>query len=220
MAETREHLREDSDPLVMVGRVLAGQTHELTNVLAIVLELSGLLEDYAAPHAETTTGERLTSVAERLRRQAQRGQAMIADLNTLAHAVDHDLVCVDLDTLLSLAKRLVARFSRLKRVDVTWTVADGPFTVETDPYRMLHALIALGEGAVARATPDTAVAITARVDGPRLTAEARISSPLAEPSAHRSQVAPPVIGCDLRWRPDVEPPTFVLTLDSHPGGAP
>jgi hypothetical protein len=220
MTDATERRRGDDDPLVMVGRVLAGQTHELTNVLAIVQELSGLLEDYAAPQQGSRIGERLSSVAERLRRQAERGQRMVADLNALAHAVDHDHLAIDLGDLLPLAERLVARYARLKRIDIAWTPAVGIPSIAADPYRTLHAIVAAGEGAIARARPDTPVTVCARIDDGRLVVEARIPSPDDTISAHRSQVAPPALGCSLEWRPDTAPPTLLLTLDPFSGGAP
>lgn len=212
--------RPDDDPLVMCGRVLAGQTHELTNVLSIVLELSGLLEDHARPHEGTPTGDRLVSVAERLRRQAQRGQTMVKDLNRLAHAVDHDRATVDLAEVTGLAGRLIARFARLKRVELEWITTGSEGYLDTDPYRVLHALIALGEGAVARAEPDSAVAISVGLDGARLVALARVASPDPSTASHRPQVAPPASSCRIDWQADATPATLRMELEPRAGGDP
>lgn len=156
--------RPPTEPVTAVGRVLSGQTHELTNVLSIVIELGGLLDDLAAAQGEA--GERLRGLADRLRRQARRGQRMVADLNTVAHTIDAVVAEVDLGDLATLLGGLLERPARQSQIELSVAEAAGAWRGE--PLRALHATLAVAESAIARTAPGGRLHVELSVAGDAL----------------------------------------------------
>jgi len=107
---TTPHERE----VAFVGRITAGATHEFRNILAIVKESAGLIEDLVlvsgpggAPDRETV----LRAVA-RIEAQVGRGADLAGALNRLAHALEQPEEAVDLGREVEQAARLSERFVR------------------------------------------------------------------------------------------------------------
>ncbi|MEW6671644.1 MAG: hypothetical protein AB1427_08065 [Thermodesulfobacteriota bacterium] len=105
--------------IAFFGRITAGVTHELKNVLAIINESSGLMQDLMALAKETPAyHDRFQKALTSIRGQVQRGQNLIARLNQFAHTPDISVRAVD---LLEAAGHLVAlsqRFATLKNVSL------------------------------------------------------------------------------------------------------
>jgi C4-dicarboxylate-specific signal transduction histidine kinase len=82
-----------------IGKIMASATHELRNVLAIVKESAGLIEDIveASEQSGTPTAERLMRAVGRIRDQVKRGADLITSLNKFAHSLDHAEEEVDLN---------------------------------------------------------------------------------------------------------------------------
>ncbi len=80
--------------LGFLGRQTAGQTHELTNVLNIINELTGLVDDLVQVSASTgqVSPERIRESLQKIQTQIQRGEDLLRELNRLAHSVD-ELCC-------------------------------------------------------------------------------------------------------------------------------
>ncbi len=99
------------------GRIVAGTSHELTNVLNIAGELAGLQTDLlqGAAAGEPLDPGRLAQLADRVRQQADRGQALLRHLNRFAHSVDHRDAPYDLGEALESLVALTERFARLVR---------------------------------------------------------------------------------------------------------
>ena len=110
--ETRE--------VALIGRMIAGMTHEIKNVLAIIKESSGLLQDIlrlkkgkAVPKAE-----QIEKVASRIKAQVARGNEQLASLNWLAHSMSDRSSSVGVNELSSGVVNLMQRFARLKQVEL------------------------------------------------------------------------------------------------------
>ena len=74
------------------GYIVAGATHELRNVLAVIKEYSGLLEDIASggPQALADRHERIERALDSISGQLLRGQEHLGRLNRFAHCADED----------------------------------------------------------------------------------------------------------------------------------
>lgn len=201
--------RTGSDPLAVIGRILSGQTHELTNVLSIVLELGGLLEDIAQGVPEG--GARLSSLADRLRRQGARGQSMVSDLNALAHTLDHEHATVDLGRLAALVGALGERPARQRQVTIDVHAADSAAVWSGDPMEALQTVLASLHSALRRTAASGSVDLEVGVSGPRLVATAR-GGPLSEPEAGSEGGDRPG-----RW---IEAPTTAIVGDADDGDEP
>jgi C4-dicarboxylate-specific signal transduction histidine kinase len=103
--------------IAFFGRITAGVTHELKNVLAIVNESSGLMQDLMALSKETPAyHDRFTKALTSIKAQVQRGQSLIARLNQFAHAPDIAVRSIDLFETAGLVVALSQRYAALKNV--------------------------------------------------------------------------------------------------------
>lgn len=106
-----------------MGRVAAGLSHDLVNVLAIIQQSSGLLGDYLAlarKESVKTLGlrpqfkyhDKFADIIGQIRTQVQRGQDLCDDLSRLAHAPDEEAGDPDLGDACTLLAGLCARQAR------------------------------------------------------------------------------------------------------------
>jgi signal transduction histidine kinase len=130
-----------SEEAAFMGRITAGVTHEMKNVLAIIKESAGLMEDILALTKDSPApdSERFTRVISSINKQVERGVDLSTRLNAFAHSPDTRQAEIDLNILLDQVACLSARFARLKRVGVSATPQPEPVTLLNDPLR-LHML--------------------------------------------------------------------------------
>jgi C4-dicarboxylate-specific signal transduction histidine kinase len=139
--------------LQFFGRMTASISHELKNVLAIIRENSGLLDDYLHMMARGTPvdPQRFQTVAQRIEAQTRRADAVIQDLNQFAHCVDSPGKPVDLNQILMQLVRLHLRPAAMQQVALDPRPADSPVVITTSPFGLLNALglgLAFALGAV------------------------------------------------------------------------
>jgi signal transduction histidine kinase len=137
---------------VFIGKIMADLSHEIMNVLAIIRERSGLIEDLMALNKEATFPYRkkLANTLTTIRNQVSRGMAVGEKLNRFAHSMDEPLVQYDVNDLLDQIKFLMQRFARLKNIQIEANFTDPPLTVETDPFRVILVLAACIECGIDR----------------------------------------------------------------------
>jgi C4-dicarboxylate-specific signal transduction histidine kinase len=82
-----------------IGRITASTTHEFRNVLAIIKESAGLIEDLV--NSDSLGGpeqaERLLKVTRRIDAQVGRGAELLSHLNRFSHCIDRSQNGVGLD---------------------------------------------------------------------------------------------------------------------------
>ena len=117
------------------GRITAGITHEIKNVLAIIQESSGLMEDIldGTENDVLPNKDKFIKSLERIRRQIQRGIDITSGLNWFAHSPDHSPANLDLNELAGQMVLLASRFARLKNVSLESSPSDPPLMIDTDP---------------------------------------------------------------------------------------
>ncbi len=120
--------------LALIGRLIAGMTHETKNVLAIIKESSGLLQDILRlkKGKGVPNSEQIEKVASRIKAQVARGNDHLAALNWLAHSMSDRSSSVGVNELSSGIVNLMQRFARLKQVELELQLADRDATVEAD----------------------------------------------------------------------------------------
>ncbi len=103
------------------GRITAAFTHDMKNVLAIIRESAGLMEDLLSmsQNASFPHKDRFTRSLGTIQAQVKRGVDLSSRLNHFAHSPDQDLATVDLNEILELIVFLSERFARLKGVSLT-----------------------------------------------------------------------------------------------------
>jgi len=124
------------------GRMSASISHEIKNVLAIINENAGLLEDFAlmAEKGMPLDPQRLGKVAEGLMKQVQRADAIVRNMNKFAHSVDDFEKSVDLNELLSVAVKLALRFADMRRVTLDLRAGSSPVAMVTSPFLLENLL--------------------------------------------------------------------------------
>jgi C4-dicarboxylate-specific signal transduction histidine kinase len=124
------------------GRMSASISHELKNVLAIIRENAGLLNDYTEMAAKgmSIDVQRLKTVADRIDRQTRRADDIIKNLNRFAHTVDSPCSSVDLNEILALLVALSQRSAGMRQVTLVPQPADSPVRITTAPFVLLNAL--------------------------------------------------------------------------------
>jgi C4-dicarboxylate-specific signal transduction histidine kinase len=128
--------------LQFFGRMNASISHELKNVLAIIKENAGLLNDYisAAANGAPIDPQRLGAVGRRIESQTARADAIIKTMNQFAHTVDRPHQSVDLNHMLALLVSLHNRPAAMSQVRLEPQSADGPVVVATAPFILLNLL--------------------------------------------------------------------------------
>ena len=138
-------MRADEDPilrregLAFFGRIVAGQSHEVTNVLNIINELAGLQQDVlTAGVPQVQDAERLNQVAGKIRTQVQRGQSIVRAVNWFAHCVDHAKCVCDLKESIEQATYLAQRAARLAKTTLVQKYPDESIAFETSHFGLIQ----------------------------------------------------------------------------------
>jgi len=88
--------------LAFFGSITASFSHEINNVMAIIGELAGLMEDLlrVADQGHPPQLERFRGISERIGTQVKRGEEMTKRLNRFAHTMDDPVKTIDMTHLL------------------------------------------------------------------------------------------------------------------------
>jgi hypothetical protein len=136
-----EHVPGDPG-LVFLGRVVAGQCHELTNAFNVANELCGLHEDLLprARAADADALARLADLARRIQTQLARGQAIVRHVHRLAHDVGAAGHPFDAREVVERAGCMAAREVHLRQASLEVAVPPEAVVLESDPFRLQQAI--------------------------------------------------------------------------------
>jgi len=112
-----------------LAAMTASATHEVRNVLAIIKESAGLVDDLVQVHGERgdLDPEKVRRALERIGLQVRRGADLLTHLNRLAHTLDQDRSTVEMSQEVEQLAFLSQRFARQKGQKVEVEVGDaGP----------------------------------------------------------------------------------------------
>ena len=165
-------MRDDSRDMAIegarfFGEISASISHEIKNVLAIVNENAGLLQDMVMmiEKGRPLSPERLTGLAQSIVRQVNRGDRIVKDMNRFAHSADHPSETVDIGEVIDFISVVAARLIAMKGEPPKIDVPAAPVTAFTNRF-FLEDLVwtCLCRAMDARA-PDRAVSIVAEKTG-------------------------------------------------------
>jgi|PlaIllAssembly_1097288.scaffolds.fasta_scaffold36012_2 C4-dicarboxylate-specific signal transduction histidine kinase len=122
--------------LQFFGKMSASISHEIKNVMAIINENAGLLEDLTvmAEKGMPIDPQRWKAPASRIMKQIQRGDDIIKGMNRFAHSVDEPLRQMDLSDTLALMGALSDRFAAMRGVTLVLESASSPVPVLTNAF--------------------------------------------------------------------------------------
>jgi hypothetical protein len=134
--------RASVEGLKFFGRISASISHELKNTLSIMNESAGLLEDLAllAEQGKALEASRVKSLGSAIKRQIQRTDQIIRNMNRFSHTVDEPLKEIELVDFLEFILAVSRRLTAAKGVGITVQPKDQPLMVVTRPF-FLHGLI-------------------------------------------------------------------------------
>lgn len=149
------------------GKMSASISHDLKNVLAVINENAGLLEDFClmAEKGRALEPTRLKRLAEDVKHQICRGDRIITSLNTFAHSADRESVTIDLRELLGLLVELSLRYASMRGVHLEIDPPADAIMVTTSPFILLNLLWFCLDFAMTAAGPDKTIALAAEKSG-------------------------------------------------------
>lgn len=127
-----------------LARMTASTTHELRNVLAVVKESAGLVEDLtlAFQQSKPVNPDKMLNAARRIDAQVARAADLLTSLNRLAHGLDHLEEPLDLGQHARHVVFLCQRFARLRRLRLDLDADQAERTVRANALRLLMLLSA------------------------------------------------------------------------------
>ncbi len=128
--------------LQFFGKMTASISHEIKNVLAIINENAGLLEDLAllSDRGAAIEPQRLKNMSRTVMKQVSRADAIMKNMNRLAHSVDESIKTIDLNDILELLVALSHRFAAMRDVTVDPKLGESPIMVRTSPFLLMNLL--------------------------------------------------------------------------------
>jgi C4-dicarboxylate-specific signal transduction histidine kinase len=135
------------------GAVGASISHEMKNVLAIINEMVGLLDDLSrmAATGRPLEPERLQSMTGRMQAQVARGDGIMRGLNRFCHSVDRPRDTLDLTDLTGFVADLAKRRAALREVTLETPPPPQPQRVTANAFALEHLIWACLERAIALA---------------------------------------------------------------------
>jgi len=131
-------VEKDLREVAFLGRITAAFTHEMKNVLAIIKESAGLMEDLFFLSQETPFPhkDRLLRCLATIQAQTKRGVELSGRLNRFAHSPDEELATVELNGVLEQIVFLSERFARLKGIALSLNPHEAALNVLAPPVRL------------------------------------------------------------------------------------
>ena len=163
--------------IAFFGTVTASVTHELNNVISIIEQTAGLLDDLVAGEERGVpiSIERLGEISTSVQKQTRRGLGIIERLNRFAHTTDRPVTEFDVDEVVSNLVELSRRLAGLKRVTLEYRapaadarLTGNPFALQEAVFLTLRRVLDATESTcvvAVGADPSGGVAITIEPDG-------------------------------------------------------
>lgn len=134
-------MKDDSQALAaegvrFFGEMSASISHEIKNVLAIINENAGLLQDMVMmiEKGMPLSPERLSQLSQSIVRQVSRGDRIVKGMNRFAHSADHLRETVDIGEAIEFITMLAARLIAMKGDDPQIEVPATPITAVTNRF--------------------------------------------------------------------------------------
>ena len=126
--------------LQFFGQISASISHEIKNVMAIINENAGLLEDFTLMEERGVPIDpaRLKVMAKGVKKQIGRADEILKNMNRFAHSIDQIITTVDLAQPIELIIAVTARFAAMKGVQVDLRLPETPVMIQTTPFNLMN----------------------------------------------------------------------------------
>ncbi|RLB96955.1 MAG: hypothetical protein DRH90_24080 [Deltaproteobacteria bacterium] len=128
---------ETREDLVFFGKISASISHELKNVMAIISEAAGFLEDLTkmAQEGKPLQLDMLRTCSREIMEEIDRGFDTIQQMNRFAHSVDDDVKHINLTEVVTLMIHIAGFLSISAKVRFDPPL-DADLTIVTCPFRL------------------------------------------------------------------------------------
>jgi signal transduction histidine kinase len=128
------------DGLRFFGRMSAAISHDLKNTLSIMNESAGLLEDLAllAEKGRPLDPQRIKQLGATIKRQIQRTDGIVRNMNRFAHSVDDPVKEIGLAASLEMLLAICRRLTDARGITVVIFPCSPDVCVETRPLYLYH----------------------------------------------------------------------------------
>jgi C4-dicarboxylate-specific signal transduction histidine kinase len=153
--------------LKFFGKVTASVSHEIKNVLAIINESAGLLDDFIlmAAKGKPFNQELFNALPGRIRAQVQRADGIMKNINQFAHSIDEPEMVVEVPEVVELVLALAQRYASQKGVALEAVPATGPLSLLTRPFFLENLIWCCLDQAIKTAGKEKKVLIGAQKKG-------------------------------------------------------
>lgn len=147
--------------LEFFSKITASISHELNNVLSIINEYSGLLDDLvlASEKSKPLDENKIQKIAQNISEQVKRQRDIIKLLNKFAHRVDTPVVKFNLNELINDITRLSQRFVSLKKVSLKISLPDEEIFITSNPFSVQHIIFSCFTLALEDSNPNETISI-------------------------------------------------------------
>jgi len=198
----------DKDDLAFFGKVNASISHELKNILAIISEAAGLLQDLTemASKGQKIELELLKTCSQDIVEEIQRGFGTIKQMNVFSHSVDDPVKKVNLVEVVGLMIALAKFFSYASKIRFD-PLPEAEAMVSTCPFRLQNLIYRALIFAFESSGPDGQIQVAVR---PQPDGSAAITFNGFNPNNARSFASDTTkkfaasIGIDIREAPDLK----------------
>ena len=131
-----------NDEVEFIGKITAGVTHEVNNVLASMREISGLMADILSITDEKSFAkkEKFQTSIQKIQNQVHRGVKLTNQLNKFSHLSDNKKTEIDINDSIDHLIFLTERFARIKNVSLIHQASNKTITLISDPLKLQMAL--------------------------------------------------------------------------------
>jgi len=140
-----ESMTEEKQTLAMdgarfFGEMTASISHEIKNVMAIINENAGLLEDMVAMNQQGMPfpAERIDKLAQSVARQIARADEIIQTMNRFAHSADHARETVDAGEMVQFMINLTSRLTMMQGTRFDFSAPEKPVTTAANRFFLAY----------------------------------------------------------------------------------
>ncbi len=203
--------------LAFFGAITASVSHELNNVISIIDQNAGLMEDLLAGSraGRAVPEEKLERIAATVQEQTQRGLTIIRRLNSFAHSVDQAQIEFDLVKTISNLSALCTRLASLKKVHLEFDSTHASLPITGSPFLVQQLLFLVISCMLAESAKDDSIRISVGRDEKRTSVSIR-GGALSEESRLRECINDDTLrqrlGAEIRLEQDAAETEVVLVL--------
>lgn len=155
---------KSADDLRFFGKVTASVTHDLQNVIAVIKETAGLMEDILLMNRDKELPflEKFQKSLSTIKNQSLRGSSLVKSLNEFAHTPDDDEKEIDIVKTARMLTTLIERKTKSSEIHVHVEEPEGLVVIRTNAIKFEMALLTaiesilqgLPKGSTLKITPE------------------------------------------------------------------